>query len=88
LFNPFDDFCHAVARRLFCYSAVALILLVVAIAIAPLRAEESAAQRPIGFLAGDGRDGIDGDHEQRLAVLQPECRQRLQIDRASSRGDR
>jgi hypothetical protein len=57
LFNPFDDFCHAVARRLFCYSAVALILLVVAIAIAPLRAEESAAQRPIGFSLAMGAMG-------------------------------
>jgi uncharacterized protein len=77
LFNAFDDFCHAVARQLFCYSAVALILLVVAIAIAPLRAEESAAQRPTASEAS-ANQLLDGfvrytlhDHARAREFLEP-----------------
>ena len=46
VFKPCDDFCSALARRLFRSSAIGLILLAGAAAIAPLRADVSAAQPP------------------------------------------
>jgi TPR repeat protein len=77
LCEPFDDFRSLVARRLARLSALALILLLAASAIAPLRAQASVAQRP-----NDGEESasqlLDGsvrytlrDYARAREILEP-----------------
>ena len=77
MFEPFDGVCSLVARRLFRLSALALILLATAPAIAPLRAQESVAQRPTDSRERAGRL-LDGfvrytlrDYARAREILEP-----------------
>jgi TPR repeat protein len=77
VFQHLDDLCGAAARHLFRLSAVSLILLASATAMAPLRADESAAQRQLEGQAGAGQllDGFERytihDYVRARALLEP-----------------